>query len=155
MIVRLTCSEMLNAAFAGVMRQVQNVRDQRVANIDAKADPWGAHVEGALAECALAKGLGRYWAGKGMFRGDDVTGRLQVRSTPHATGCLLLQPDDDDEATFWLVTGSMGVYVLRGCIKGREGKLPQWWEHKPGTHRPAFYVPQSSLHVPSGVEVAA
>ena len=144
MIVRLTCPEMLQAAMAGIMRRVESVKLQRRDLLPVKADPWGADVEGALAECALAKGLGVYWAGKGIFRGGDV-GALQVRSTPRADGCLLLQPDDDDDAMFWLVTGAMGFYVLRGCIRGRDGKRDEWWEHKPGTHRAAFYVPQSAL----------
>lgn len=140
--VALTCAEMMQAGLAGVMRQVENVKKKRVARCG--KDQWTSHIEGAMAECVVAKSLDLYWPGKGVFCGPDVS-NLQVRSTPYVNGCLALQPDDDDEAIFILVTGRMGIYNIRGWIKAKDGKRPEWWEHKADTHRPSFYVPQSAL----------
>lgn len=64
--VCLTPWEMMLAAQAGVMRQVENLKRGRAAFYGAgNLNDWQYHVEGCLGEFALAKFLGVYWSGKG------------------------------------------------------------------------------------------
>ena len=142
--IKLDGAEMLLAGHAGLMRQVQNLRDGRKAAYGAgnMAD-WQLHIEGAMCEMAVAKRLGCWWPGKGTFRGDDA-GDVQVRGTAHGNGRLILHKEDADHDIFWLVTGINGHYWVRGWITGHEGKQEKYWTD-PGTGRPAFFVPQEDL----------
>jgi hypothetical protein len=71
--ITLTKTEIMQGALVGVMRQVQNLRDNRQPAYGATTDhDWQWHIEGALGEMALAKALGVFWAGVGLFRGADV-----------------------------------------------------------------------------------
>lgn len=143
--VVLSWRELQLAAMVGVMRQVENLQKQRVDKH--KADPareWQTHLDGAIGEAAVAKWLDRYWNGNlGNLDADDV-GKFQVRYTYRDDGRLILHKEDGDDKVFILVTGIQPVLRLRGWIRGRDGKLPQYWTD-PKTGRPAFFVPQSAL----------
>ncbi len=143
--VELTLGEILHGAFAGICRQVENLKKDRKPfyGADNKND-WQKHIEGCLGEMALAKHLGVYWSGKGGFRGPDVAD-YQVRTTPYSDGHLLLHPDDPDDKTFWLLTGVNGIYDIRGYILGSDGKQQKFWADRTGNNRWAFFVPQSEL----------
>jgi len=143
--VELTPAEMMQGAMAGCMRQVENIKIGRVDAHGAGIDMgWQLHIEGALGEMAVAKQQGLYWAGKGAFRGDDA-GCIQVRSTTHDKGRLILHREDADHDIFYLVTGICGKYMVRGWIIGHEGKQEKYWTD-PDTGRPAFFVPQEDLN---------
>lgn len=153
--VTLTFPELLQAAIAGTMRQVQNLRDVAEEKHGAKPDKdWQVHCEGAAGEMALAKHRDVYWTGRHGFRQEADVRWWQVRTTPYATGCLLLHPEDRDDNPFVLVTGLNGRYTLRGWLLAADGKLDMYWGDKPpdsppektGTGRPCYWVPQSVLH---------
>lgn len=143
--IRLTSSELMGAALVGVMRQVTNLRDAREDAYGCRRDDgWRAHIEGACGECAVAKFLGMYWNGSlGKLRAADV-GTLQVRTRSRHDYDLIVHPGDEDDSPFVLVTGTAPVYVLRGWIRGRDAKLPEFWSD-PAGGRPAFFMPQSRL----------
>lgn len=143
--VELTLAETLLAAYAGAMRQVENLKKDRTPYHGAgdKQD-WQLHLEGCLGEMALAKHLNVFWSGKGGFRAPDV-GELEVRTTRHENGRLILHPADSDDATFYLLTGVNGTYDVRGHILGRDGKREEFWADPTGQGRGAFFVPQSHL----------
>ena len=147
MIVELTPWEMLLAAQAGVMRQVENKKlGRRPAYGAGSAQDWQLNIEGALGEYALAKHLGLYWSGKGKLRAADVGDvDVRTRSKPHYE--LILHDDDPDDRIFWLLTGVYGRYEVRGWIQGRDGKRPEYWSD-PAGGRPAYFVPQSALNRP-------
>jgi hypothetical protein len=148
--VTLTPAEMLLGAIAGVMRQVQNLGDNRKpAHGAGDRNDWQLHVEGALGEQALAKALGLYWSGKGGLRAPDV-GRFEVRTRSEHWHELPLHPEDSDDRRFWLVTGRNGQYRVRGWILGAEGKRDDWWRDPSGEGRPAYWVPQGELCPPDG-----
>jgi hypothetical protein len=141
-------SEMMLAATAGVMRQVENIkRGVKPAYGAGNERDWQYGIEGAMGEFALAKYLGIFWYGKGKMRGDDV-GTLQVRTSSRDNGDLILHPRDDDEKVFWLLTGLNGTYDVRGFIKAKDGKKQEFWRDPTGKNRPAFFVPQSELLTP-------
>jgi hypothetical protein len=144
-VVRLDYSEMIHAAQAGVLRRVENIKLKTKQSNGFASGSWQADIEGAMYECAVAKGLGLYWPGKGRLRGADA-GPLQVRGTEYAGGRLAVHPNDEDDAPFVLVTGRDGVYTLRGWMYGRECKRQDWWgEFKEGKNQPAFIVPTEAL----------
>lgn len=153
--VVLAPSEMMQAALVAVMRQVTNIRDGRrhAHGLRDELTGWGAHIEGACGEYAVAKALGVFWNGAlGDLRADDV-GQLQVRATPRADGCLLLHDTDPDDRAFVLVTGALGEYVVRGWVSAADGKQRRYWRDTTG--RPCYFVPQSALRPMTALQVAA
>lgn len=147
--VILSSWEILLAAQAGIMRQVENLKKNRQPYYGAGSEnDWQLHIEGCLGELAVAKFLGLYWSGKGELRLPDV-GIYDVRtgSKPHHR--LILHPEDPDDRQFWLVTGANGHYTIRGWIFGRDGKQAQYWQDPTG-QRPAYFIPHSALRAPEG-----
>jgi len=141
----LTASDMLLAANAGIMRQIENVKNNvKPAYGAGHENDWQYSIEGAMVEFALAKHLNVFWHGKGKMRGDDV-GNYQVRTSSRSNGDLILHPKDEDDKIFWLLTGLNGTYDVRGWITARDGKKEKWWRD-PAGGRPAFFVPQSELN---------
>lgn len=144
--VVLTKSEMFMAALTGVQRQIESVADGRKDKhgYDGQ-DGWGIHIEGAMAEIAVAKALNRYWdAGVNTFKAGDV-GNIQVRHTKLAGGRLIVREGDTSEDVFVLVTGTSPAYSVLGWIRGMDAKKEEYWQAPAG--RPgAYFVPQSHLH---------
>lgn len=144
--VTLETYEMLQAAMAGVMRQVESHKKRRPQNYGAnpETNQWQRHIAGALAEAALAKYLDVYWSGKGVLRGLDV-GNYDVRSSEEHNRRLILHEADPDDRIFWFVTGNNEVFQIHGWIYGHEGKQPEYWSDPQKTGRPAFFVPREAL----------
>jgi hypothetical protein len=143
--VILTDSEMHIAATVGALRQIENIfKGRQHAYAGPRDASWQMHIEGAAGEQAFAKWSGRYWNGNlGDLDADDV-GHVQVRTTGRPDGRLILHPLDPDDRPFVLVTGISPRFVLRGWIRGSDGKQQQWWRDPVGG-RPAYFVPQSAL----------
>lgn len=144
--VKLSGYEMLLAAHAGVMRQVEAIRRGRVDNHGFRGDGWGAHIEGCGAEMAVAKSVGIYWeavtTNPDHLEGD--VGAIEVRSSEKPDGRLILHPTDPDDSLFIFVVGKLPEYEIKGGIVAAEGKKQPYWQD-PGTGRPAFFVPQEAL----------
>lgn len=155
--VELTPLEMELAATAGIMRRIEGRKRGRPEPWGEPPDGWGADIEGAGAEMALAKVLGRYWAGAVVEDPRELDGdvgqRVQVRHTPRRNGCLLLHPTDPDDHAFVLVVGAMPTYRIIGWLYARQGKRESYW--RTDTGRPAFFVPQGALRAFQPRTVAA
>ena len=100
-------------------------------------------IEGALGEIVIAKHFKIFW-GKGSYGADDV-GPYEVRQTHHAHGSLIVHPTDKDDKRYYLVTGILGNYVIRGYMYARDAKQQKYWSDPQGTNRPAYFVPQNDL----------
>lgn len=150
-LIELDPSEITQGAMIGVMRQVQNIKKLRKPAYGVgRENDWQCHIEGALGELALAKFFNCYRAGVGKFRGGDV-GRVEVKTRSSPNYDLIVHPQMDDDLIVWLVTGRNGTYSIRGWIMAGEGKQEKWWRDPSGKKRPAYFVPQSSLHSPDEV----
>ena len=141
----LTKAQMLQGALIGCMRHVQNLANGRQPRYGAgRLQDWQLGIEGCLGEMVVALYLGTFWDGKvGDLSNGDV-GKIEVRTTAHENGRLILHPADHAASRFVLVTGLNGNYTLRGWILGADGQDKAFWSD-PGTGRPAFFVPQDKL----------
>jgi hypothetical protein len=143
--VVLTPSEVLQAGVVGVLRNTTNKRDGRRDAHGCDGPGWDQHLEGAAAELAFAKAIGRFWSGNlGRLRAGDVC-QYEIRSTPHAKGRLILHPEDPDERAFILVRGLAPYFEVAGWIMGRDGKQERFWCDPSGNGRPAYFVPGPAL----------
>lgn len=146
--VTFTPDEIRMWAHRGVDRRCSAIeRGRRGAHGFNRTDFWELDIEGLLAEAAVAKALGLYYApvtGALDTALGDVMKGIQVRSTKYDNGCLLVHDSDADDDRFVLVTGSQGNYQIRGWIYASFAKEPRWWRIYKG--RGAFWVPQSALH---------
>jgi hypothetical protein len=142
-VVVLSHAEVMQAAQAGIMRLVGNMKRGLSDRYGApQTDRWGIDIEGACGEMAVAKYLGLYWSGAiGNFYAADV-GRLQVRTTGHPNGRLILHEEDRDDHVFILATGRAPQFTIEGWLQGVLGKSEKWWID---SGRPAFFVPREAL----------
>jgi hypothetical protein len=106
---------------------------------------WDVTIEGASAEMAVAKALGRYWADSEALDYDGDVGTIHVRSTDLDHGHLLLYPSDPDDGCFFLVSGRAPRFTIRGWIIASDGKREEFWETAK-LRDPAWMVPASALH---------
>ena len=150
--VTLTHQEMHNAvtmALQVVYNNTRAGRSHRWGMTSENTDVWGVNIEAMLAETALAKHCGVYHhlAPHGdRDKGDVFINGVphEVRHTKYQNGCLLLHNGDQQDRKYWLITGAVGVYQIRGWILGAEGMLKKYWsEPQPG--RGCYMVPQDRL----------
>lgn len=143
--VSLSVAEMRISAQVGIERCLHVIEAGR-ANMYGEQDDkfWQRHVEGAMGEMALAKFTNMYWNGTiGSVHLPDV-GDLEVRTTEHKDGCLIMHPKDKNKAKFVLAIGVRGKYEMVGWIFGHEGKK-QEFVRDPNDRVAAYFVPQKAL----------
>ncbi len=138
--------ELFMGALMGLDREMRALKRGARDRYAAKS-PWEDHIEGALAELALARYLGVYWNG-GAVGDSDVAGGYEVRRTPHENGHLTIFQSNPNDAPYVLVTGRAGRYTLQGWIMGSEGKRPNYLQTGYGQvtfSQPTYWIPQSAL----------
>jgi hypothetical protein len=145
-VVVLTQWEMIYVAAIGAIRHTESVasgrRDAHGCDGD---DSLAGHVNGAGAECAVAKALDRYWSGHvGSFKGPDIGKNIQVRWRSNPVWDLIVRDDDPDDHFYFLVTGQAPQFMVHGCIMGRDARNPDWRKTH-GGREAAFFVPQGAL----------
>jgi len=143
--ISLTYAEIFQAANAGVMRRIQRLKSGYALPYGLKSGTeWQLFIEGALAECALAKFLGKYWEGCGEINGIDVLD-VEARSTKHENGRLIIHDADKDDLKYYLLTGEEGKYIVRGWMYGKDAKQEKYLD-SPAGRKPAYFVPQADLN---------
>ena len=140
--VQLSIEEIRKAAGIGVARQVQNIERGRKPRYGAgKSNDWQLHIEGCLAEYAVAKlfGVTDYDGKLGDLSPGDV-GRLEVRSSAYFKAQLVVHPEDSEDSAFILVRGNNGSYWIEGWMLGRDAKKKEYWREIQNNGRPAYFV---------------
>jgi len=145
-IVRLSWREVRLAAFAAVDRRIFALAN-RLPDHHGRPSAergWEVDIQGILGEFVVCRLFDCYWPGgvpKSETSGD--ASRLQVRSTVHENGGLIVYADDVDDAPFILVVGVPPQFRVAGWLAGREAKRDRW--RKPEWIGEPFLVPQSQL----------
>lgn len=145
--VVLTPAEYLMAANVGCLRHSESLQFKRKPNhgLDEDADLLGIHVLGAAGELAVARVLGRYWAGDvASFKRADLGHSVQVRTRSRPDYDLIIRHDDNPEDVYVLVTGTPTRLRVHGWIRGAEGRKDEWLKTH-GDRPAAWFVPQSAL----------
>lgn len=158
MIVELSRFEVAAALAVGDALRDAAIAAGRAAAHGATKDERAAreiHRQGALAEAAVAKALGRFWEVPDFeLRGEgDIGAGFHVRSTTIEHGSLILHPEDPDSGIFVLaIAAGDTTWRIVGWIQAADGKRSAFWREDTG--RPAFFVPQSFLAPISDLAVA-
>lgn len=149
-IVTLTTHEVLLSHFAACQRitageaQRLNHASTYCRGIRTRIDEESV---GAIGERAFAKWKGLYSEAINTFHDVPDCGSVyEIRSTALRHGKLIVRDNDDDLRVFVLaLVGLDGRVILRGWMHGWEAKRAEWG-FDPHGHRPAWGVPQESLH---------
>ena len=121
--VTLTETEMKNAAWYGIQRNIENINKGREsAHGHGGQNDWQLHIEGVAGELAVSKALGIPWKGKGAIGEPDLSNGDEVRQAGSHNLKLIIRPGDKEDARYWLVTGRYGHYIVHGWIWGSDGK---------------------------------
>ena len=151
MIATLTEREMEYAASVARKRHSchrnADRKDMKVVQDGKAIDALGAQAEFALALALRAEWDGAYhelsdwWDWRDS--GHDI-GQLEVRSTKHTSGRLILHDKDPDDSPFVLVVAEPPSFCFVGWCYARDGKLKDNWIDV-GYGRPCYYVPREDL----------
>ena len=155
--LELSWWEVTTAGLGGVMRQVEALKENRHSRKSRgrDANPWEAHITGALGELVVSKWLGRYWlmcvASPWELFAD--VGAYQVRYTDHIGGHLLIYEDDEPERTFILVTGGVRTptalrFYVCGFMRAQEARRLDWRHEATADWEASWWVPQEALTAP-------
>jgi len=144
---KLTWVEIQHAGYVGVMRQTLALQlgRQPAYGYDNR-QPWEDHVNGAIAEQAVAKWAGVYWSGmihERITLLSDV-GAWEVRSKTTAGHKLIVRPDARREAAYISVLLDLPHVTICGWIHGGDAMRAQWlrtYDERP----PAYFVPDGAL----------
>lgn len=149
--IELTNYEMDQAADVGRSRNAIN-RDAGQAD-GCVMESLDIDIQGAQAELAVAKAFKMEWTGRlytyqdwqdWRKNGHDV-GPIEVRSTRHENGRLILHPSDNNKSPFVLIRSHKSPeFDIVGWQWGVVGKSDHYW-HDVGYGRPCFYVPNAKL----------
>lgn len=147
--VQLSWTEVAVAARIGETRYMRALAAGRVpAHGIPRAEAWGAHIEGACAELAAAKGLGVYWPMTiEPDHGGDLGLGIHVRSSPRADACLILH-DTDADGLYYLVVGETARWRVAGSARVPEARDRGYWRFD--VRSPAYFIPQDDLAQPKG-----
>lgn len=144
-LVTLTTHEWRYAAAVGIERHI----NRRSGGFAQSENGYEKHVRGACAEMAVAKWLNVFW--KGALVDDprenrgDVQDGVEVRSTAHPDGRLLIREKDDPDSMFILAVGEPPKFELVGWIyAGEAPDLAQLRPLSPGSD-PVWAVDQQDL----------
>ena len=126
----------------GTMRQAA-VRLSHFATSTTGRDKYADHIDGALGEMAVAKGLDLYWdASVNSFKSRPDVSALEVRTTTYRPPrCSIYVSDRDDGAAKYILVSKISKteYDLLGWASGDEirqrgeyksmaaGRSPQYW----------------------------
>lgn len=145
--IRLEWYELEQAGIIGLQRQIEAFRKNLTPKLGYWS--WHSHIEGALAELAVAKALNIYWAGGvNTFGAADVGADIQVRlrkpKTPEELPALIVRPNDKPTDIYILVTGESPQFTVVGWISGLQAQNPEFLADY-GGRGAAYFVPQHYL----------
>lgn len=146
MTVTLEQYELEMGAIVGAKRTASSIAKKlKSKRAGSRKHDWNEDVEAALAECAAARVLDKYWSGSvDTFKSVGDVGDLEIRHTSLEDGSLIIRPKDKEDAIYVLVTGIAPTFDVVGWIKGKDGMNKKYMRNPRG-RGVAFFVPQEDL----------
>lgn len=139
-VVTLTTMELWSGAIVGLARRLSSIQKGIDNKKHAEQSDWSIDIDGACAEIAVAKYRGLYWTPtNGTFKLPDL-GDLQIRSTSHLSGHLIVRPNDTKNERFILVRTAPPSFTICGWYWASDAKADRYWRQD------SWWVPQSDLH---------
>jgi hypothetical protein len=145
-IIEMKWQEALHAAYIGVYRSMfERFKKDNYHPGGEAYEPWNNDIDGALAEAAVAKYLGKYWLGAQGRKMPDLA-ECEVRATRWKTNRLILRKRDDPARVFVLaVMEEFPAVELAGWILGMEGMKEEYWGNPNNKGESAYWVPRDKL----------
>jgi len=107
-------------------------------------------VSGCLGEIAIGRWMDKYPFSLFEERKMGDVGEFEVRTTAYSTGKLLINPTDDPERKYLLVTlPAYNTARIVGWMWGYEAQQDQYWDTK--LRIPTYMVKQEYLHDPASL----
>lgn len=107
-------------------------------------------VSGCLGEIAIGRWMDKYPFSLFEERKMGDVGEFEVRTTAYFTGKLLINPADDPERKYLLVTlPAYNTARIVGWMWGYEAQQDQYWDTK--LRIPTYVVKQEYLHDPASL----
>ena len=107
-------------------------------------------VSGCLGEIAIGRWMDKYPFSLFEERKMGDVGEFEVRTTAYSTGKLLINPTDDPERKYLLVTlPAYNTAHIVGWVWGYEAQQDQYWDTK--LRIPTYVVKQEYLHDPASL----
>ena len=142
--VTLTKIELMVAGLVGSMRSVSSM-GRLVQKKYSNESQWQIDGDGAAAEMAFAKWMNVYYEPTvNTFKAPDV-GVLQIRSTRHEHGKLIIRSKDVKDEAFVLVVNRVPEFDIVGWIQGSDAKQDKYLYDPNNINSPAWFVPQDAL----------
>lgn len=145
--ITLTWYEVELAKLVGRLRRENSRKRKNQRGLEDEEDALLAmDIEGAAGEIAVARAINRYWHGSvnAPKSAPDIGASIQVRTTKHENGSLILVDRDLDDHVYFLAIGEMPNYRIAGYIVGTDGKKKEYIR-APAGRPPAYFVPQNKL----------
>lgn len=138
----LTPAEMM---MAGTIALRRNITARRKGFRTFNGLGWDTHIEGALAEIAVAKML-NLWIDPGLdkFGAADV-GEWHVRSSRHAKAHLRIE-QYEKEGKYLLALGEFDSWRIAGWMDAEEARNEKYLKQMRPDRDPAYWVPAEELH---------
>ena len=132
----------------GLQRQIESFRKNLTPKLGYWS--WHSHIEGALAELAVAKALNTYWSGSvntfgAADIGTDIQVRLRKQRADEPPPDLIVRPADNPDCVYVLVVGESPNFTVVGWISGAAAKQ-ECYKQNYGGRGEAYFVPQYSLN---------
>ena len=137
---------MIVATAIGAERQLRGIYDH-TDRLGKTGPGWDGHIQGVAAELAVAKARGLYWdAHLTSYKDADVGDNVEVRSTHHRRGRLIIKPNDNPGRIYVLVVGTAPKLDIAGWTFGADVMIDDNWKavitERP---EPCWWVSQHQL----------
>jgi hypothetical protein len=150
MIIELTAEDFMVAATKGAVRQLVAIKNKRMGHDHGgksyrkMTQRLADSILGELGEIAVSKFTGLTQSSTlQITKAADIGASIEVRTTEHANGHLVLYDSSNNDYIFVFVTISGLKATLRGWINPEHGKKAEYFvEGDPD----CYFVPQSALN---------
>ena len=140
-------SAVVDAAWLRIVASAAQRLDHATTYRRSMVERVAEEITGAAGELAVGKWSGRFFVPSvGTFhRVPDCLGDVEVRSTRHADGHLIVRDNDAPDRRYLLAIVGDESVRLAGWIVGMEAKRDEWRRASQRSTRPAWWVPQGEL----------